>query len=331
MAGAGGVGLAIAVAQAGGLAALPCGMATPDQIEAEIARFRAEVRGPLNLNFFCHAFDETVDDSAWRELLAPYYAEFDISDQTAPTLRRPFSSEWAELVERLRPEVVSFHFGLPSPDLFDRVRATGAYVIGNATTGAEGLQLAERGVDAVIAQGWEAGGHSGWFLGYEPARMSLFALVPQLVEALDIPVVAAGAIMDGRGIAAALTLGAAAVQMGTAFLASPESLIGTHHRAALATERARRTIGTNLISGRMARAIPNRLIEELGPVRPAAPAYPHASTALAPLRRAAEALGRDDFTPMLAGQGAPLACALPARELTERTARDALAILESRS
>lgn len=324
MAGAGGVELAIAVARVGGLAALPCGMATPQQIEAEVARFRAAVDAPLNLNFFCHTLPDAPDDRGWRTLLAPYYAELAIEPGDPPPLRRPFSAEWADLVEHLRPELVSFHFGLPARDLLERVRAAGAFVIGNATSLAEGRWLAERGVDAVIAQGWEAGGHSGHFLTDAPEQIGLFALVRLLTETLPVPVIAAGGIMDGRGIAAALTLGASAVQLGTAFLGAPESLIAAPHRAALASARAERTVMTDLFSGRTARGIRNRLIDDLGAINPAAPPYPHASAALAPLRKAAEAQGRDDFTPLWAGQGAPLARAEPATEIVERLACEAL-------
>jgi nitronate monooxygenase len=324
MAGAGGVELAIAVARGGGLAALPCGMATPERIESEVARFRAAVDAPLNLNFFCHGLPEATDDGAWRALLAPYYDELGVGPGDPPPLRRPFSGEWAELVERVRPEVVSFHFGLPAPALLDRVRAAGAFVIGNATSLAEGRWLVERGADSVIAQGWEAGGHSGYFLTDAPEQIGLFALVRLLSETLPVPVIAAGGIMDGRGIAAALTLGASAVQLGTAFLASPESLIAPPYRAALASARAERTVMTNLFSGRAARGVRNRLIEELGAINPAAPPYPYASAALAPLRKAAEALGRDDFTPLWAGQGAPLARAEAATVTVEWLAREAL-------
>jgi nitronate monooxygenase len=261
------------------------------------------------------------DDSAWRALLRPFCEELGATSGDPPPLRRPFSVEWAALVERLRPEVVSFHFGLPAPELLGRVRATGALVIGNATSLAEGRWLAGRGVDAVIAQGWEAGGHSGYFLTAEPEQIGTYALTRLLAEALDAPVIAAGGIMDGRGIAAALTLGASAVQIGTAFLRSPESIIGEPYRRALASDRAERTVATNLMSGRLARGLRNRLIDALGPVRAEAPPYPHASTALAPLRRAAEAEGRDDFTPLWAGQGAPLARAESARAIIERLAQ----------
>jgi nitronate monooxygenase len=324
MAGAGGIELAIAVANAGGLGSLPCGMASPEQIEREVAQFREAVAAPLNLNFFCHSLDEQVDDSAWRALLTPYYAELGIDVCEAPPLRRPFSAEWADLVERLRPKAVSFHFGLPAADLLDRVRAAGAVVIGNATSLAEGRWLVERGIDAVIAQGWEAGGHSGYFLTDAPEQIGTFALVRLLADALPVPVIAAGGIMDGRGIAAALTLGASAVQLGTAFLGSPESLIAEPYRRALTSDRAEHTVMTNLVSGRLARGMLNRLIADLGPVCAEAPAYPHASTALAPLRRAAEAQGRDDFTPLWAGQGAPLVRTYPAADIMQRLVQDAL-------
>ena len=211
------------------------------------------------------------------------------------------------------------------------MRTTGAFTIGNATSVAEGRWLAERGFDAVIAQGWEAGGHSGHFLTDAPSGTGLIALVPRLVDALDVPVIAAGGIMDGRGIAAALTLGAAAVQLGTAFLRCPESLIAPIYRASLASARSDHTVMTNLFSGRLARGLPNRLIEELGATHPAAPPYPYASAALAPLRRAAEAAGRADFSPLWAGQGAPLGRAEPATALVERLACETKALLAARS
>lgn len=325
MAGASGVKLAIAASAGGALASLPCGMCTAEQVEAEVAEFRMQSAGPLNLNFFCHRLEENVDDRAWLALLQPYLAELGIvSEDHSPPLRRPYSNEMAALVDRLRPEVVSFHFGLPERTLLERTRASGAFIIGNCTTVAEARWLAERGVDAVIAQGWEAGGHSGRFLPGDPAAaLGLFALLPQIVDALDMPIIAAGGIADGRGIVAALSLGAAAVQVGTAYLACPESLISDPHRAALASDAARQTLFTNLFSGGLARGVPNRLTDELGAIHPAVPPYPHASAALAPLRKAAEAQGRGDFSPMWAGQGAPLARPAPARAVTKGLGREA--------
>jgi nitronate monooxygenase len=314
MAGAGGVALAAAAVRGGAIGSLPCAYLTAEQVREQAAAVRAQASGPLNLNFFCHALDETVDDSAWRAALAPFYAEEGVSPPTTPpVLRRPFDVALCEAVEAVRPEVVSFHFGLPSPDLLQRVRAAGACILSTATTVAEARFLARQGCDAVIAQGYEAGGHSGWFLeGHRP--VGTLALVRLVRAAVDLPVVAAGGIMDGAGIAAALALGASAAQLGTAYLATPESTISLMHRALLGTEAE--TLFTNLLSGREARGFRNRLIDTLGPVSPLAPAFPHASTALAPLRAAAEQAGRGDYSPLWAGQGAALARALGAEQLT---------------
>jgi nitronate monooxygenase len=232
------------------------------------------------------------------------------------------------IVEELRPEVVSFHFGLPDPGLLGRVKASSAIVIGNATSVEEARWLAEREIDAIIAQGFEAGGHTGRFLGGDPAEaLGLFALLPQIADAVPLPVIAAGGIADGRGIAAAFILGASAVQLGTAYLHSPETPISETHRRGLTEGH---TIFTNLLTGGLARGVRGRLINELGPVRDEAPAYPLASAALAPIRSAAEKKGDFGFGPMWAGQGSPLGTALPAAELTRALAADALAILGSR-
>lgn len=319
MAGAAGVDLAIAAIEGGAVGSLPCALLTAEEARAQVAAVRARCRGPLNLNFFCHEMPEEVDDSAWRGLLAPLY-EYRGVDSAAGSgpLRRPFDAAMGAMVEEVRPALVSFHFGLPAEDLLERVRQAGARIIGNATTVAEARWLAGRGVDAIIAQGWEAGGHAGHFLGALPEeQMGLFALLPQVVDAVGVPVIAAGGIADARGIAAALTLGASAVQLGTAFLHCPESLIGADHRAGLAGEAAERTGFTNLYSGGLARGLPTPLTEALGRVRPEAPPYPLASAALAPL----------GLKPMWAGQAARLGSPEPARQLTERLGRETLALL----
>jgi nitronate monooxygenase len=328
MAGAGGSALAIAAARGGALGSLPCGMATPDQVRAEVAAVRAAVRAPINLNFFCHTVPPEPDTTAWRARLAPFAAELGVTEAPPPPLRLPFDAAMCEMVEEVRPEIVSFHFGLPADALLDRVKATGATVIGNATTVDEARALAARGVDAIVAQGWDAGGHAGRFLGADPAeQMGLIALVPQIVDAVEVPVIAAGGIADARGIAAALTLGAAAVQIGTAYLRCPESLVSPMHRAALASEAAEHGVVTNLFSGGLARGLRNRLIDALGAIDPATPPYPYASTALAPLRRAAEARGDAGFSPLWAGQAARLGRDEPAEQLTRRLGREALALL----
>ncbi len=322
MAGFGTVELAIAVATAGGLGSLACASITIDEAEAQIATFR-ECRKPLNLNFFCHAHT-SGDDSKWRAKLAPFYAEFAITSATPGTPRNPFDDAACALVERAKPEVVSCHFGLPPADLLARVKATGARVISSATTVREAVWLAERGCDAIIAQGAEAGGHRGMFSSHDvAAQVGTFALVPQIVDAVRVPVIAAGGIADARGIAAAFALGASAVQLGTAYLACPEANVSPIHRAALASATDDSTVITNVFSGRPARGIINRAIRELGPMSDVAPPFPLASAALAPIRAKAEAAGSGDFTNLWAGQAAKLARAgEPAFELTKRLARE---------
>jgi nitronate monooxygenase len=318
MAGAAGVELAVAAIQGGGVGSLPCAMLTPEEARTQVAAVRRQAEGPLNLNFFCHVMPGAVDDSAWRALLAPIYEQAGVAAGDAPPLRRPFDAAMCAMVEEVRPALVSFHFGLPDEALLARVRASGARILGNATDLAEARWLAARGVDGIIAQGWEAGGHAGTFLGGDPAeRIGLVALVPQIADAVDVPVIAAGGIGDARGIAAALTLGAAAVQVGTAYLHCPESVIGAVHRAGLAGEAAAHTAFTNVYSGRLGRGLPGPLTDALGRVRSEAPPFPLASDALAPL----------GLKPMWAGQAAALGRPEPARALTERLGREALALL----
>ena len=329
MAGAAGVDLCIAATRGGALGSLPCGMLSPEQVRAQVGEVRRDVRGPISLNFFCHAMPATADDSAWRALLAPYYHEFGVEPSNGGALRLPFDEAMCAVVEEVRPEAVSFHFGLPASDLLDRVRATGATIIGNATTVHEARYLDQRMVDAIIAQGAEAGGHTGRFLGSDPAEaIGLFALLPQVADAVSVPVIAAGGIGDARGIAAAFLLGASAVQLGTAYLHTPEARISDAYRRALGTGP---TVMTNLMTGGLARGLRGRLVDELGAVRAEAPQYPMASAALAPVRSAAEERGEFGFGPMWAGQAAALGEPLPADELTRKLAAVALAILAGRS
>ncbi|MDP5367758.1 MAG: nitronate monooxygenase [Paracoccaceae bacterium] len=332
MAGAGDHRLALAVAGAGGLGALPCAMLTPDRIRAEVAAFRAQSDKPLNLNFFCHAAPELDADglAAWQQRLAPYYREQGLDPATPAPLsnRAPFDATLCALVEELRPEVVSFHFGLPASDLFDRVKATGARVLASATTVAEAVWLDSRGCDAIIAQGAEAGGHRGMFLTEDVAtQIGTLSLVPQVVDAVRCPVIAAGGIADGRGIAAAFMLGAAAVQVGTAYLFCPEATISPPHRKALAEGHARETALTNVFTGRPARGMVNRVMREQGFMSDAAPAFPLAGGALAPLRAATEPAGSGDFMPLWSGQSAGLCRAASAADLTRALAADAKALL----
>lgn len=327
MANGGGVELCVAAINGGALGSLPCGMLSHTQIREQAGEVRNRASGPINLNFLCHRMPVEANDSAWRALLQPYYDEMGIEPAGPGPMRLPFDEAACAAVEELKPEIVSFHYGLPPDPLLDRVKATGAVIMSSATTAAEARWLDERGIDAIIAQGFEAGGHSGRFLGSNPAEaLGLFSLLPQIVDAVAVPVIAAGGIADGRGIAAALALGASAVQIGTAYLLTPESLIPQPSKELLAS---RATLMTNLYSGGLARAARGRLIDELGPIRDEAPPFPLATSALLPLWRAAQERGDWDFLLPLAGQSAGLARPMPATELTIKLATEARSIIGS--
>ena len=313
--------LAIAVSNAGGLGSLPCAMLTLDSLRAELAAITAQTSQPYNVNFFCHAsaVPDTAHEERWRATLAPYYAEFGIDPATVPVGggRASFNGEFADVLAAFRPPVVSFHFGLPSPELLQRVKSWGAKVLSSATTVAEARWLEANGADAIIAQGLEAGGHRGIFLSEDlTTQAGTMALLPQVLRAVRVPVIAAGGIADARGVKAALVLGAAGVQVGTSYLLCPEATTTALHRAALKSERAEHTALTNLMSGRPARGIYNRLMSELGPLSDAAPAFPLSTSALTPLKTAAEKLGRDDFSTLWSGQNASGCREIPAAELT---------------
>ena len=325
MAGVQGSALAVAVSNAGGLGSLPCAMLGPEALRQELAAIAARTAKPYNVNFFCHAppMADAVREAGWRAALAPYFAELGIDASAIPTGagRRPFDDQAADLLAEFRPAVVSFHFGLPAPALLARVRGWGARILCSATTVDEARWLEARGVDAVIAQGIEAGGHRGSFLSDDLYRqLGTFALVPQIAAAVKVPVIAAGGIADARGVAAALALGAAGVQVGTAYLLCPEASTSAVHRAALQREDARVTAITNLFTGRPARGIINRLMRELGPMSDAPPAFPLAAAAVAPLRARAEGRGSGDFSPLWAGQNASGCREVPAAVLTRELA-----------
>ena len=325
MAGVQGSALAVAVSNAGGLGSLPCAMLTPDGIRDELAAIRARSARAFNVNFFCHAPPppDAGREAAWRGALAPYYREFgiDVASIPAGPGRAPFDPEAAALVEAFRPAVVSFHFGLPSDALLARVRAAGARILASATTLDEARWLEARGVDAIIAQGLEAGGHRGIFLSDDlTTQVGTLALVAQIVRAVRVPVIAAGGIADARAVRAVLALGALGAQVGTAYLLCPEATTTRIHRAALASDAARHTALTNVFTGRPARGIVNRIVRELGPLSTRAPAFPLATAALAPLRAEAERRGSGDFSPLWSGQDASGCRERPAGELTRALA-----------
>jgi nitronate monooxygenase len=328
MAGAAFSEMVVAVSEAGGLGSLACAMLTAAQIREEVALIRERTSRPINLNFFCHKppAADSNREASWKRRLEPYYREMkiDLSQAVSTVNRGAFDSAACEIVEEVIPEVVSFHFGLPDEALVARVKSTGCRLISSATTVREAQWLEERGCDAIVAQGYEAGGHRGMFLETEVAtQVGTMALVPQIVDAVKVPVIAAGGIADARGIAAAFALGASGVQLGTAYLFCPEAKISPVHREKLRSARESETALTNVFTGRPARSILNRMVRELGPMAADAPEFPLASDAVMPLRQATLAGNSGEFVPLWSGQAAPLGIELSAGELTKRLAASA--------
>ncbi len=326
MAGAQASAMAIAVSNAGGLGSLPCAMLNAESMRNELSIIKSQTNKPINVNFFCHAtpLADADRENNWREKLAPFYAEFGIDPATIPYSpgRASFNDAMADVLEEFRPMIVSFHFGLPSDHLLNRVKKLGAKILSSATTVDEALWLEAKGVDAVIAQGLEAGGHRGIFLSDDlTTQMGTMALLPQIVRAVKIPVIAAGGISDAAGVRAAISMGAIAAQIGTAFLLCPDATISAVHRAALKGEAARHTALTNIFTGRPARGIVNRVMKTIGPLNEAAPAFPLATSAIGPLRAKAEAQGSGDFSPLWSGQNATGCKEIGAAELTRELAQ----------
>jgi nitronate monooxygenase len=317
--------LAAAVSNAGGLGSLPCATLSLDALRKELTALQAQTTKPFNVNFFCHTppAPNPGREAAWRLKLAPYYEQFglDVSNIPASPGRSPFNAEAAALVSEFKPAVVSFHFGLPAPELLGQIRSWDPKIVSSATTVEEACWLEAHGVDLIVAQGSEAGGHRGMFLSEDlTTQMGTFALLPQIVRAVKLPVIAAGGIATAAGVAAALALGAAGVQIGTAYLLCPEATTSAPHRASLKSAASRHTAVTNLFSGRPARGIVNRLIREIGPIDPSAPAFPLAANAVAPLRSHAESHGSGDFSPLWSGQNASGCREIPAGQLTRELA-----------
>jgi nitronate monooxygenase len=325
MAGAHDHALAVAVSNAGALGSIGCATLSIEAMRSEIAAIKAGTAKPYNVNFFCHTPPQpsAERESSWRTKLLPYYRKYGIDPEKIPAGpgRAPFSAEAADVLDEVRPAVVSFHFGLPSEQLLARVKHLGAKILSSATTVDEALWLEARGVDAIVAQGVEAGGHRGMFLSDDlTTQVGTFALLPQVVRAVKLPVIAAGGIADAQGVAAAMALGAAGVQVGTAYLFCPEATISAVHRAALKSNAARHTALTNLFTGRPARGIMNHVMKELGPMNSAAPAFPMATSSITPLRAKAEAEGSGDFSPLWSGQNTGGCREIPAAQLTRELA-----------
>lgn len=325
MAGVQGSELVIAVCEAGGLGSLPCGMLSIDGVVSEISTIKKATGGPFNLNFFCHDlpnYDEQQHDK-WRAILQPYFSKLGIECDASlnGASRVPFNHDMADAIAPFQPEVISFHFGLPEKKLLDRVKGWGAKIISSATTIEEALWLESKGVDGIIAQGIEAGGHRGMFLTDDiSTQMGMFSLVPQIVHRVKVPVIAAGGIADHQGVQAALSLGACAVQIGTAYLLCSEAKTSPLHRAALASPKSQHTALTNLFSGKPARGIVNFAMQELGYIHESAPNFPHAALEATQLRHVAEAQEKDDFTPLWCGQNASGCKNIPASLLTKELA-----------
>lgn len=327
MAGAQDAQLAIAVAQGGGLGSIPCAMLSPEQILTQFHLFKQATPAPVNLNFFCHPdlAHNREQEQQWLARLSSYYIEagLDLNTPLPNASRSPFQAVHAELIQTLKPEVVSFHFGLPDASLLDQVKQSGALVISSATTVQEAVWLKERGCDLIIAQGYEAGGHRALFLDTRiDTQVGLMALLPQIVDATDLPVIAAGGIVDGRGITAAFALGACGAQLGTAFLFCPEAKISSLHQQALSNSTASSTALTNIFTGKPARGILNKAMLELGPISTETPDFPYAASAIAPLRSAAEHAQSSEFTPLWSGQAAALGRELPADQLVRVLAQE---------
>lgn len=325
MAGAQGSALAVAVSNAGGLGSLPCALLNPEAMRNELKAIKAQTTRPFNVNFFCHVppRPNAAREAAWRAALASYFRELgvDPADIPAGPLIAPVGLEAVEVLAEFKPAVVSFHFGLPPPDVLERVRELGCKVISSATTVDEARWLEGQGVDAIIAQGLEAGGHRGIFLSEDLGnQVGTFALLPQVVRAVKVPVIAAGGIADARGVAAAMALGAVGVQIGTAYLLCPETTVNQVYRSALKSEVARHTAVTNVFTGRPGRAIINRIVRELGPISAAPSEFPLALSAVVPIRAKAESRGSGDFSFLWCGQNASGCREIAAAELTRELA-----------
>jgi len=329
MAGAALSDMVVAVSEAGGLGSLACALLSVENARKELEIIRQKTSHPINTNFFCHQppQEDHAREISWRQRLNAYYIELDVATNTSipSAARATFDETMCDLVAEFHPEVVSFHFGLPEKNLLHRVRRIGAKILSSATSVSEARWLEDQGCDAIIAQGFEAGGHRGMFLTEDVStQVGTMALVPQIVDAVKVPVIAAGGIADARGILAAFALGAAAVQIGTAYLHCPEAQISPLYRQALKGSRDNDTVITNVFTGRPARAIVNRFVREVGPMSDGAPKFPLAAATVAPLRAKSEMAGSADFTPLWSGQSARLGRQFPAADLTRQLAADAL-------
>lgn len=330
MAGASTPAMAVAVTNAGGMGSLGCAMMSADKLRAA-AKDVAGAKGPVNFNFFVHREPDIAryNQARMREALAPHYAALGLGDVAAAAPGMPaFNDAMLEVLLACAPKVASFHFGLPAAHAVDALKRAGVVLIGCATSVAEARALEAGGMDAIVAQGMEAGGHRGVFIG-EPQDndMGTMALVPLMVDAVRVPVIAAGGIFDGRGVAASLMLGAAGAQLGSAFLRAPESMTPPLHKQALAEAPDNFTRPTRLFTGRPARSIRNRMVRELAALESDAAPFPAQRAVTAPLAKAAAERGSADFMPLWSGQAGMRAKEEPSAQIFLRICDEALALL----
>jgi nitronate monooxygenase len=332
MAGSATPALAVAVSNAGGLGSLGCADNTADEVRELVAAVRAGTNRPFNLNFFAHAVPRTPPEvlARMRERLAPFAETLGVElPASLPELPAGFDDRTLDLVLELRPPVVSFHLGMPEAVAIKALKVEGIILLATATTVAEARWVEAAGIDVVVAQGYEAGGHRGSHQPSAPTDgIGTMALVPQVVDAVAVPVVAAGGIGDARGMVAAMALGAAGVQLGTTFLGSPEAATEPARRAAIRAATDGDTMVTNAISGRAARARRSRYALEMAQLSEPVPAFPQLYALTSPLRAADAARGSGDITFQPYGQAAALSRELPAADLVARLVAETAAVLE---
>ncbi|MEE9590146.1 MAG: nitronate monooxygenase [Hyphomicrobiaceae bacterium] len=326
--------MAIAVSNAGALGGLGCSYMSLDELRTTTTEIRSGTNRSFNLNFFAHPPPkEDADVNArTKAMVTPFYEELGLAEipDRGDGDCDPFDAARLEVLLDNCPKVTSFHFGLPPIDMVRALQSAGSVVLCSATTVAEARMLADAGVDAIIAQGWEAGGHRGTFeVSFEDFGVGTMALVPQIVDAVDVPVIAAGGIADGRGIAAAFALGAGGVQMGTAFLSCPEANIDDSYRAALRQASDDDTRLTRAYSGRPARARNNRYIDAMARHRMTLPDFPTMYGFADPLAQASRDNGDAELDFVLYGQAAPLNRELPAADLVTRLVDEAQSLLNT--
>lgn len=330
MAGASTPLMAAAAANSGCVGSLGCAMMSPQIYNQNFDACRAQSDGVFNMNFFCHAPHNDDLDKAKMAIqkLTSFYKELGLGDvpQVKPT-HFPFGEEMLEAVLKSRPQIVSFHFGLPPSHIVNALKSAGSLILSSATTREEAIDLEKRGADIIVAQGWEAGGHQGYYLRSESSKIGLMSLLPQVVDSVSVPVIAAGGIGDGRGVAGALMLGASGVQLGTSFLTCIESEIAGVYKEALMKANGEDTEMTRAFSGRPARGITNKYIDLMRALDNDLPDFPLMNTLTGPLKGASAKQGNADFMSLWAGQSVGLVAEKSIAVFVEQLVEDTNSVL----